>query len=319
MNEKISVIIPLFNKEHEIKRAVDSVLSQTIQPFEIIVVDDHSSDKGPVIVRSYSDPRIILVEQEHRGVSYTRNHGVHCATSNYIAFLDADDEWTPNHLETISSLIEKYPSAGMYATAYIIQTKEGKTQSPIIKHIPDPPWEGLIPDYFKCLAFGNLPVNATNVVIYKNFFLDSGGFPEGYWWGEDVDLFGKIALKYPVAFSWRLGAIYHWDAKNRTCDTFMNTKTLEIEDEPFIKTARKYLERNEVPLDLIESLQEYVAKREIIWAYRYINTGRFDKAKALLKHCKTQWFKEEKERFLRYVYWISIITTFGRYKRKILS
>jgi glycosyltransferase involved in cell wall biosynthesis len=76
MNEKIFIIIPLCNKEHEIKRALDSVLSQTFQDFEIIVVDDQSSDRGPAIVKSFRDPRVTLIEQEHHGgILYAKSWG----------------------------------------------------------------------------------------------------------------------------------------------------------------------------------------------------------------------------------------------------
>ena len=76
-------------------------LTQTFQNFEIIIVDDYSNDEGPEIVKNFHDPRILFIEQDHRGVSYTRNHGVDLAKSDFIAFLDADDEWMPKHLETI--------------------------------------------------------------------------------------------------------------------------------------------------------------------------------------------------------------------------
>lgn len=298
MDETISVIIPLYNKENEIKRAIDSVLSQTYQDFEIIVVDDHSSDSSLKIVRNYCDPRIIVVEQEHHGVSYTRNHGVDLAIGDYIAFLDADDEWIPNHLETIKRLYAKYPGAGMYSTAYEIRTPDGKTHLANIQNIPNPPWEGLIPDYFKSGAHGHQPVNSTTAVIPKQIFIEMGGFPVGCGWAEDADLFGRIALKYPVAFSWEFGAVYHWDAQNRMCDEIKTSRTMNFEDEPFIHNAREALEKQEVPVELIESLNEYIAIRQIGWACRYINAGKFDEAHALLNQCKTRWFFKEKMKLL---------------------
>ena len=170
MNKKISVIIPLYNKEYEIKRTLNSVLYQTFQNFEIIVVDDHSSDGSTAIVKSFLDPRITFIEQDHCGVSHTRNHGVNLATSDFIAFLDADDEWMPHHLETIQRLIQKYPKAGMFTTAYKNQTNEGKTIWADYKNIPNPPWEGLLPDYFKSAALGDTPVNSSGVVIPRKIF-----------------------------------------------------------------------------------------------------------------------------------------------------
>lgn len=88
----VSIIIPLYNKAPYIKRALDSVISQTIQDFEVIVVNDGSTDGGEHIVEGYSDARIHLVHQKNKGVSAARNRGVSLAKSNMVAFLDADDE-----------------------------------------------------------------------------------------------------------------------------------------------------------------------------------------------------------------------------------
>jgi glycosyltransferase involved in cell wall biosynthesis len=294
MNEKISVIIPLYNKEREIKRTLDSVLSQTFQNFEIIIVDDHSSDGGPAIVKSNPDPRISLIEQEHRGVSYTRNHGVDLATSDFIAFLDADDEWMPNHLETIMRLIEKYPEAGMFTTAYKIRSAKGKIRWADYEGIPNAPWEGLLPDYFKSGALGDAPVNASVVVIPKKIFHEMGGFMEGYWYGEDLALFGKIALKYPVAFSWDVGAIYHQDAFNRACDGRI---PLDYE-YPFIKTAHSALMKGEVPPEYIESVNEYISRIKIVEAKNNVRAGKSDTAQIILKQCTTKWQYNEKMKWV---------------------
>jgi glycosyltransferase involved in cell wall biosynthesis len=297
MNKKISIIIPLYNKEREIKRTLDSVLSQTFQNFEIIIIDDYSRDGGLAIVKSYRDPRIFIIEQDHRGVSYSRNHGVDMAKSDYIAFLDADDEWTTNHLETVLRLIEKYPEAGMYTTAWKIQTPDGKSLCAKYKCIPNFPWEGLLPNYFKSTALGADPVITSVVVIPKKIFSEMGGFPEGYWYGEDVDLFGKIALKYPVAFSWELGALYHHDSSNRACD-----KKIPLDyEEPFIKTARTALIEGKVPCELREALHEYICRIEIIHAIRNIHAGQFKTAQIILKNCNTKWHYYKKIKLLFYI------------------
>jgi glycosyltransferase involved in cell wall biosynthesis len=292
MNEKFSVIIPLLNKAPSISRAIDSVLHQTIQNFEIIVIDGGSHDNGPQIVNGFHDPRIHFIIQNGKGVSNARNEAVNTASCDYIAFLDADDEWMPKHLEIILRLIEKFPEAGMYTTAYKRRTLSGKTRWDGYKFIPDPPWEGLIPDYFKSGAFGCSPVWTSVVVIPKKIFYTVGGFPEGYWWGEDADLFGKIALKFPVAFSWEIGAIYHTDDLNR-----LSNRAPPLE-EPFMKTARAALFNGEVPSDLIESLNEYIAKKEIFLAEYNVHAGNLKNAQIILKKCDTKWFYYEKIKWL---------------------
>lgn len=96
----VSVVIPLYNKGKYIERALTSVLAQTYQPFEIIVIDDSSTDDGPEKVLKLNDPAIILIRQENRGPGAARNAGLAMAKGKYVSFLDADDEWLPSFLET---------------------------------------------------------------------------------------------------------------------------------------------------------------------------------------------------------------------------
>lgn len=290
MTEKFSVIIPLYNKGPYIARAVESVLKQTIQDFEIIVIDGGSQDNGPKIVKDFNDPRIHFFAQSGKGVSNARNEAVNFTENEFIAFLDADDEWMPHHLESILKLIEKYPDAGMFTNAYKIRTSKGKTVWAHYKNIPNPPWKGLLPDYFKSGALGDYPVWTSVVAIPRKIFHELGGFQEGYWWGEDADLFGKIALKYPVAFSWEFGAIYHYDASNRACN-----RTIPLDyAEPFVKTARTALVKGEVLPEYIESVNEYILKREIGRAILNVRAGKSQKAQIILKQCTTKWHHNEK-------------------------
>jgi glycosyltransferase involved in cell wall biosynthesis len=104
-----SVIIPLYNKGMFVARAIDSVLAQTCEDFEIIVIDDGSTDNGPDIVRQYKDPRIRLIRQSNAGPGAARNAGVRAASSKYVAYLDADDEWLPDFLQTSLSNLANNP------------------------------------------------------------------------------------------------------------------------------------------------------------------------------------------------------------------
>jgi len=282
MNFSISVVIPLLNKGPHIARAIESVLKQTFQDFEIIIIDGNSIDEGPIIVQQYSDPRIHFYVQEGSGVSSARNQGVNRSHSPYIAFLDADDEWMPRHLETIIRLIKKYPDAGMFTTTWKRQTVDRQIRMANYQYIPNPPWEGLLPDYFKSGSLGDSPVWTSVVVIPKKIFEEMGGFSEGYWYGEDLDLFGKIALKYPVAFSWEFGAIYHCEALNRACD-----KEIPLNyQEPFITTARSAIFEGKVPHRLMKSLNNYIWGKEYARAISNMEAGYYETAQIILKQCK---------------------------------
>jgi len=253
-------------------------MDQTVQNFEIIVVDGGSTDNGPDVVKEFDDPRIKFVQQKGIGVSGARNQGVSISKSDFIAFLDADDEWMPHHLETIQKLRKKFPQAGAYTTAYKIQEAGGKLRWAKYKVIPPAPWEGLIPNYFKSGTLGGYPVWTSAVCIPKRIFLEVGGFPEDSWYGEDADLFGRIALKYPIAFSWYMGAIYHWEAINRACE-----RQLPLDPEPFVKTALQLIENGAIPKDLLNDVKEYVAKKEISRASRNLDAGQIEGAIQILK------------------------------------
>jgi len=94
-----SVVIPLYNKEKDVLKTIQSVLKQSHSKFEIIIVDDGSTDSSIEIIKNIKDERIRLFSKKNEGVSIARNYGVEKATTEFIAFLDADDYWHPNHLE----------------------------------------------------------------------------------------------------------------------------------------------------------------------------------------------------------------------------
>jgi glycosyltransferase involved in cell wall biosynthesis len=235
-------------------------------------------------VKEFDDPRIRFFQQKRTGVSATRNKGVYISQSDFIAFLDADDEWMPQHLETIQKLQKKFPQAGAYTTAYKIQEVSGRLRWAKYRALPPAPWEGLIPNYFKSCALGEYPVWTSVVCMPKNIFIEMGGFPEGSWWGEDADLFGKIALKYPIVFSWYMGATYHWEAINRICN-----RLPPLVSDPFVITARQSIENGTIPKDMLNDLNEYITIREIARAERNLFAGKREEAAHILKTCKTHY------------------------------
>ncbi len=176
----VSVIIPLYNRGEYIARAIDSVLQQTFQNFEIIVVDGHSTDSGPSVVMSIDDSRIVFFEQEGKGLALARNQGVNRARTDFIAFLDADDEWSPSHLASLIRLRENYPNAGIYATTYKRIEPGNVVKIPKFRAIPPPTWEGLIPNYFLTGTLGATPIIPTSVGIPKDVFTKVGGSTPGY-------------------------------------------------------------------------------------------------------------------------------------------
>ena len=114
----ISVVVPLYNKKSSIKSTIESVLAQTYKDFELIVVDDGSTDGSADVVKSFDDNRIRLISKENGGVSSARNEGIREAKNEFISFLDADDLWDKDFLLEIDKLINDFPEAGILGTSY---------------------------------------------------------------------------------------------------------------------------------------------------------------------------------------------------------
>lgn len=248
-----SVVVPLYNKGKEVLRAIQSVLNQTYSEFEIIVVNDGSTDKGPEVVKNIKDTRIRLIDQANAGVSVARNRGIKEATFNYISFLDADDEWAPDYLSTIRSLIFAFPDAGLYATAYTFIDEKGDRSVPHYKGIPPSPWQGYIPSYFYS-ALGIPPVWTSAVTIPVGVFSEVGMFPEGVVIAQDKDLWERIALQYEICFSNDVCANYYLNAGNRSC-----VRNLEVpRQRPFFDIAQKVIEQGRLPDRKMKDFLNYV-------------------------------------------------------------
>ena len=260
-------------------------------------MDGQSTDEGPKIVKSFKDQRIFFFEQEGSGVSSARNEGIRHSRSDFIAFLDADDEWMPDHLETLLRLRKAYPEAGAYTTAYLVKYPNSQVKMADFYAVPEKPWEGLLPSYFKSAAFGSPPVWTSVVGIPKRILTEMGGFSTDAWWGEDTDLWGRIALKYPIAFSWDGVGIYHTEALNRACK-----KVRAVRENIFVTSARNALQTGEVSPALRGDLLEYVAAKQIQTACRNLAAGRPDLARDNLKDCKTRYLRRSKYRTLFWTY-----------------
>lgn len=216
-NIKYSVVIPLFNKEKHIKRAIKSVLNQTIKNFELLIVDDGSTDNSLKEAKKIIDSRVRIIKQENMGVSAARNKGINEARNNFIGFLDADDEWKPNFLTTIEELIKNFPKAGAYATSYYIKIKDGIVKKPPCEQFFSKKWQGILDDYFKYAINGPI-ITASSVVVPKEVFVKVGYFPLGIKKGEDLEMWRRIAIIFDIVYSNRSCAVYHLDATNRACE-----------------------------------------------------------------------------------------------------
>ena len=216
MNPFFSVIIPLFNKENEIKSTLESVLSQTFQDFEVIVIDDGSTDNGKKIVEDFNNSKIKLISTRNNGVSKARNIGIEEAKGALVAFLDADDIWFENHLQLLAELFNNYPNAGILATNYEIFYNKNKIIKPYFIDIPKENWSGVVTDFFKSSMVNRIAWTSA-IAIPKKAFDKVGNFDENITLGagEDTDLWIRMALEFEVAFNNQITVRYNLGAENR--------------------------------------------------------------------------------------------------------
>lgn len=204
--DQITVVIPLYNKERWVGRALASVLEQSHPPAEVIVVDDGSTDASAAVVESIKDCRIKLIRQNNQGVSVARNRGTQEAQSRWVAFLDADDWWFPRFLETCQSLLYYAPNAVLLGTNVSLG-ELGKTAFECSG--PDP-W--IIHDFAEA-AVDQLypPIPNCSCVVDKDALHRAGGFPKGVALGEDVDTWLRLSLQGPFALSRNANIYYEFE------------------------------------------------------------------------------------------------------------
>lgn len=216
---QFSIIIPLYNKAPYVAKAIQSVLSQTIADYELIVVDDGSNDDSVEIASKALEGRgnCRLIRQENAGVSMARNNGVAVSSGDYLCFLDADDWWDPHFLEEMAALIAEFPNAGIYGTNYTI-VNETKHKTRVAPIGVDQGFEKGYINYCQVYAKTmSMPLTSISVAIPRQVFDEMKGFPKGITLGEDFLLWIHIALKYKVVFLNKPLAYYNQDVivKNR--------------------------------------------------------------------------------------------------------
>lgn len=192
---KLSVIIPLYNKADSIEHTIQSVLSQSYTDFELIVVNDGSTDLSQEIVSQIPDIRIQLINQKNQGVSAARNRGAKEATGEWLMFLDADDSLCPGALQTLIDLHQQYPSANICSGNYVTVFNNGRTiPTCSIRQTT------LIDLPFKQRWFRKWYLRLGSFMCTKILFLQIGGFHSNMTWGEDIFFTNKLIEKQTIAY-----------------------------------------------------------------------------------------------------------------------
>ena len=233
-----SVIIPTYNRLELLKRAIDSVMNQTFQEFEIIVVDDCSSDDTWEWLKKNKDERIRpFRNSENKGPSINRNFAVDKSTYKYLAFLDDDDFWYENHLSSLRDIITSFPNAGLFSNSYIINYGYRKVEAiHDNKFLNDTTTEFNI---FKCFSNTNSLCAPSATVIPKNIYLEVGGFDPKVSIAEDIDLQVRIGLKYPIVHSRKFTVEYDQSTGDHLSLNHINDKNA-ISFDKYLKEELEY-------------------------------------------------------------------------------
>ncbi|CAI8368666.1 MAG: putative glycosyltransferase EpsJ [Flavobacteriaceae bacterium] len=288
----ISVVIPLYNKQDYILRTIASVLNQSFSDFELLVIDDGSTDRSIELLSSVSDSRLRIHTHSNSGVSYTRNKGIELANSDIIAFLDADDTWNPDFLLTIMRLYNKYPAAVAFSTNYERVLSDGSIRTSEVFGIDGVDGnDGLITNFFK-MSLYEMVISNSHVAIKKSVIKNIGGYLEGVRYGEDQEFFARLALRFPFAYSKKVEGQYYKDVYSSTSQVLMSYEM------PIIDLYMKYKAAANLNSDQEYYLEEYINRHRLDKCFWALIKGKGSLAKKLLKDSKnTELFKDK---WLRY-------------------
>lgn len=298
----ISIIIPLYNKEQSVLRAVRSVLGQSFTTFELIIVNDGSTDRSAILINDVRDPRMRLIHQTNQGVSAARNRGIAEAKYDLLAFLDADDEWHPDFLRRMIQMVEMYPDSNWWGASYT-PLRAVDREDFIARGIGDR--EAQLIDYFK-VSTKALIIHISSVVFRRKKLQSIGGFPFGVRFGEDQDVFCRFARNEQLPYLPEALSFYFTDSENRACQ---NRSIQEM--PPFFRENEPLMMSNH----LYDS-QDYWIKEYLI--ERYLNevslcsqqSGFKKQAKAWLSLCSET--KLQRSRYLKGFAYLVLPSGFNR-------
>ncbi len=263
---KFSVIIPLYNNELGISSTIQSVRNQTFRSFELIVINDGSTDNGLKIVESIKDNRLLVINQKNGGVSSARNTGIKAAKGDFIAFLDAGDLWEPKYLQTMKRLIDDFPEASFFGCQFGI--KKGN-RIEIANGIHKK--RGYIKNYFK-EAFEVPLVSSSSIIIQKSCFDKIGLFNTKYSRGEDLDVWSRLARKFRLAFEPTLLSYYVQDSEDRASKKTGRFNNYYLEYKLFSLAVE---ERNYFTNKACTVFLEFLKNKKFVEAIKFVKEFNF--------------------------------------------
>lgn len=282
-----TVLIALYNKRDHIEATLRSVLAQRETDFDIVIVDDGSTDGSAAKVRALADPRIRLISQPNAGVSHARNTAVAAATGQWCVFLDADDLQHPQFLCTLRTLISLYPPCEMVGTAsanVLVHAKAAWLQEAQAAPALRPTLETteLIDDLPARWMRGNCFLTSSVAVKRELLQRLPSGFAVGESHGEDLDMWFRLAERTPIAFS-------PWPLIGRVVDpTGLSSQTAARSEPPFAERMVQRVRQGECPPRLHASTLRYVthyrlflARTAVVCGHRHLALGLLWRVRAV--------------------------------------
>lgn len=200
ISKSISVVVPMFNASETILRSISSIFQQSFLPTEVIVVDDGSTDRSSMKIERYF-PKVRVIRQINAGAGSARNTGITEAKGDWIAFLDADDFWLPNHLKVVSKLIQDFPQSSFIATA----SQQWHPTQPL--SVKQKAIKTGVVDYFEEQSLKLGVVNSSTAAVERSVFNQIGMF-KNIKLGEDLDMWERISLGYTFVRTTEITSVY---------------------------------------------------------------------------------------------------------------
>lgn len=275
---KFSVVISVYNKAGLVKETIKSVLQQSVQDFEIIIVNDGSTDGSEAVITAIASPKITYLSlAKNKGAGAARNMGIKAATAEYIALLDGDDLWAPHYLAEITALINVFPQHYIFATAVLKEHKHKTTLNSYSfeKHTEQP---FLDLDYFSS-SYKNTLLTSSSTVIHHTVFKNIGYYDETIKSGQDTDLWIRIGMAYRVGFSKKPAVTYRYAPQS----LYKSTRSVKnkpdylnyLEEEKRRPALKKFIDLNRYSLILRARLWD--EPQEVATYLRHLDIAHLNK------------------------------------------
>lgn len=286
---KFSVVIPLYNKCDHIQETVESALTQKFKDYEVVIVDDGSTDGSLDIVKKIHSDKVRIFQQPNQGVAVARNTGIEKANGEYIAFLDADDVWHPDYLETINELVESYPQSDIFVTAYEVLMKNGKINMSTRMQ----PEKGCLESYWLTLTEKYDFVWTSATVIRRTALQKAGMFKPGEKIGQDLDMWARVARSNSrVAYSSKVCVTYTRNAKENA-----RTRVKIAWARAFLKDLEEELQKKDRTEKEMTAIQKKYDMKMTVYIFTSILAGEKKRAWNVLHHWKGE--RNRRNRILR--------------------